>query len=154
MRMETRIVPAFSVMGREGSTKDGRGFISRLWAEANEHFAEIAPLAKTDENHQLCGLWGLMSDFSRSFQPWQEQYTQGLYLAGVECQPDAVPPEGWTRWDVPGFEYICAECGEPGLFDKMLDDLTKRQMTLAGAVHDYTCPATGRNYMYFPIRKL
>ena len=27
-------------------------------------------------------------------------------------------------------------------------------MTLAGAVHDFTCPLSGTNYMYFPIRRL
>ncbi len=25
---------------------------------------------------------------------------------------------------------------------------------LVGAVHDFTCPQTGRNYMFFPIKKL
>lgn len=35
-----------------------------------------------------------MSDFSRSFHPW-EDFSKGLYLAGVECSDDAEAPDGW-----------------------------------------------------------
>lgn len=47
-----------------------------------------------------------MSDFSRSFHPWENHFTKGLYLAGVECAPDAEPPAGWSKWVMPGFEYL------------------------------------------------
>ena len=30
----------------------------------------------------------------------------------------------------------------------------ENDIPLAGAVHDFTCPQTGKKYMYFPIRKL
>lgn len=42
---------------------------------------------------------------------------------------DADAPEGWTKWMIPGFAYLCA-------------------------VQVFTCPQTGRNYMFFPIGKL
>ena len=32
---------SFSVIGKEGSTMDGSGFIQRLWEDANSHFQEI-----------------------------------------------------------------------------------------------------------------
>lgn len=38
----------FVVIGKEGSTLDGEGFIQKLWNEANAHFCEIAHLAKKD----------------------------------------------------------------------------------------------------------
>ena len=57
---------AFSVIGKEGSTRDGRDFIARLWQDANSHFSQIAPLAKLDAQGRIGGIWGLMSDFSRS----------------------------------------------------------------------------------------
>ena len=66
-----------------------------LWDEANSHFGEIAHLAKKDEDGNISGIWGAMSDFSRSFQPW-EGFQKGLYLAGVECNEDAKAPDGWT----------------------------------------------------------
>ena len=38
-------VPAFCVIGKEGSTADGPGFVQRLWEDANGHFSEVEPLA-------------------------------------------------------------------------------------------------------------
>ena len=35
-----------------------------------------------------------------------------------------------------------------------LQYLEENAIPLVGAVHDFTCPQTGRNYMFFPIRKL
>ena len=150
--MERIIKPAFTVIGKEGSTHDGEGFIQRLWEDANGHFGEIAPLAKT-ENGQLVGVWGAMSDFSRSFQPWEEGFTQGLYLAGAECVDNAQPPAGWTKWIIPGYEYLRVE-STPTAFPDTLAHLAQQGITLAGAVHDFTDPATGKGYMCFPIRKL
>lgn len=36
----------FAVIGIEGSTQEGEGFIERLWQEANSRFGEVAHLAK------------------------------------------------------------------------------------------------------------
>lgn len=49
-----------------------------------------------------------MSDLSRSFQPWDDNFTKGLYLAGVEVPDDAEAPDGWVKWTVPGYEYVYA----------------------------------------------
>ena len=154
MNIETIIKSAFSVIGKEGSTADGPGFVQTLWAEANAHFDQVAPLAKRDENDVPVGFWGAMTDFTRSFQPWEEDFSRGLYLAGVECEDDAAAPEGWTRWDIPGFEYLRAECTSPTLFSDMLGYLREQGLELAGAVQDFTDPKTGKNYMLFPIRRL
>ena len=152
--MERWIKPAFCVIGMEGSTEDGRDFIRQLWERANSRFGEVAPLAKTNPDGSLCGVWGAMSDFSRNFRPWEDGFTKGLYLAGVECCDDAVPPEGWIRWDVPGYEYIRVENSSPDVFPRTLEALALEGLILAGAVHDFTDPATGRGYMCFPIRRL
>lgn len=144
---------SFTVIGREGSTLDGDGFIQKLWADANGHFEEIEHLAKKDENGNLCGIWGAMSDFSRSFMPW-ENFTQGIYLAGVECNDEAEAPEGWTKWKIPGYEYIYVECEGDDTFRKVMEYLKDNGISLAGAVHDFTCPKTGKNYMYFPVQRL
>lgn len=95
-----------------------------------------------------------MTDFSRSFLPWEEGFSQGLYLAGAECRDDAQAPDGWTKWVVPGFEYYRVECDREGVFSEMIAWLAAQDIPLAGAVHDFTCPKTGKNYMLFPIRKL
>lgn len=152
--MEQIIKPAFSVIGLEGSTEDGADFIPALWAQANRRFGEVAALAKTNPDGSLCGVWGAMTDFSRTFRPWEDGFTRGLYLAGVECRDDAVPPEGWTKWTIPGFAYLRVECSAPDVFARTLEEIARQGLTLAGAVHDFTDPATGKSYMYFPIRRL
>ncbi len=144
---------SFVVIGKEGSTLDGAGFIQKLWDNANSHFAEVQHLAKKDENGNLVGIWGAMSDFSRSFDPW-ENFEKGLYLAGVECNDNAEAPDGWTKWVIPGYEYIYAECENDDTFSNTIKYLKDNNIPLAGAVHDFTCPQTGKNYMFFPIRKL
>lgn len=154
MNMEKCMKEAFAVIGKEGSTNDGPGFVQSLWAEANAHFAEVAHLAKKDENGNLVGIWGAMTDFSRSFLPWEDGFSRGLYLAGVECVDDAQAPEGWVKWNVPGFEYLRVECDHDGVFPEMIDYLQENGISLAGAVHDFTCPQTGKNYMYFPIGRI
>ena len=99
------------------------------------------------------GIWGAMSDLSRSFQPWEENFSKGLYLAGVECIDTAEAPDGWTKWLVPGYEYIVVE-NRKGAFEKTLGQMKEEGVSLAGAIHDYTDPATGKGYLYFPIRKM
>lgn len=154
MKIEKCIKESFAVIGREGSTLDGAGFIQRLWAEANAHFGDVQPLAKTDANGNLLGIWGAMSDLSRSFRPWEDGFSRGLYLAGVECEDDAQAPAGWTKWLIPGYEYLQAECESENTFSEVLDYLRVQQIPLAGAVHEFTCPISGKNYMLFPIKKI
>ncbi len=145
---------AFTVIGKEGSTKDGEGFIQRLWEDANSHFHEVEHLAKKNENGSLAGIWGAMSDLSRSFLPWEDGFSKGLYLAGVECSDHAEPPVGWTKWTIPGYEYIYVENENSDVFSKVLGYLQENGIALAGAVHDFTHPETGKPYLFFPVRKL
>ena len=147
------IKESFVVIGKEGSTFDGEGFIQRLWADANSHFGEVAHLAKKDENGHLVGIWGAMSDLSHSLKPWEDGFRKGLYLAGVECVDHAEAPDGWTKWTIPSYEYIVVE-NRDGMFEDTLREMKEEGLFLAGAVHDYTDPTTGKNYMYFPIREL
>ena len=154
MKIEKCIKGSICVIGREGSTEDGPDFVQSLWDEANSHFAEVSHLAKRDEAGNLVGIWGAMSDLARSFLPWEDGFSKGLYLAGVECREDAQPPENWVKWVIPGFEYLRVECDHAGVFPEMIAYLQENHIPLAGAVQDFTCPQTGKNYMYFPIRKL
>ena len=95
-----------------------------------------------------------MSDFSHSFLPWENNFSKGLYLAGVECNDDAEPPAGWTKWVIPGYEYIYVECENEDTFPAMIEYMNENNIQLVGAVNDFTCPITGKNYMFFPIRKI
>ena len=104
------VKPSFSVIGREGSTDDGNGFIERLWADANARYGEVQALAKTDENGQPVGFWGAMSNMERTFAPW-ENFSRGLYLAGVEVRDDAEAPEaGRVLVVTPAIYAIMKKC--------------------------------------------
>lgn len=144
---------SFSVIGKQGSTEDGEGFIQRLWQEANSHFSEVAALAKTTPEGGFAGFWGLMSNEGMDFLPWEENFSKGLYLAGVEVRDGAEAPEDWVKWISPAYEYLVAEAG-PDAFSKTLEHLRERGIELAGAVYDFTDPETGAGYQYFPIRRL
>ena len=147
------IKKAFVVIGKVGSTLDGEGFIQKLWDNANSHFNEVAHLSKKDANGNIVGIWGAMSDMSHSFKPWEDGFRKGLYLAGVECVDHAEAPDGWTKWIIPGYQYIVVE-NHNGVFEDTIGQMKEEGIPLVGAVHDYTDPATGKNYMYFPIREI
>lgn len=40
------------------------------------------------------------------------------------------------------------------VFQKVTEYLKDNGIPLAGAILDFTCPKTGKNYMYFPVKKL
>ncbi len=153
MKIEKCQKESFVVIGKEGATTGGDDFIQKLWDDANSHIGEVSHLVKKDENGNIIGIWGAMSDFSRSFQPW-EDFRKGLYLAGVECNEDAEAPDGWKKWVIPGYEYIYAERENDSVFSEVIQYLQEHGIALVGAVHDFTCPQTGKRYMFFPIRKL
>jgi len=154
MKIEKCSMDAFAVIGKEGSTHDGQGFISRLWADATEHFHEVEAIAQKDENGKPLGFWGAMSDMSRSFQPWEDGFSKGLYLAGVQCGLDAEAPEGWVKWVIPAYEYLYVETENESTFSEMISYMKEQRIELTGAVHDFICPQTGKNFQFFPIRKL
>lgn len=154
MKIEKCMKPSFSVIGKEGSTDNGAGFIQKLWNDANSHFDEVSHLAKKDEKGNILGIWGAMSDCSRSFLPWENGFSKGLYLAGVECADNAEAPEGWTKWVIPGYEYIYVENDAENKFQQVIEYLEENNIALVGAAHDYNCPETGKGYLFFPIGKM
>lgn len=145
---------AFVIIGKEGSTNEGEGFIQRLWEEANSKFHEVEPKAKKDEKGNVLGIWGAMSDFSRTFQPWEGEFSKGLYLAGVECLEDVQAPVGWVKWVVPAYEYLYTENEDKDTFIQGIQYLRENKMSLEGAVQEFTCPQTGKGYLFYPIKKL
>lgn len=145
-------LPAFCVLGKEGSTDDGADFISALWAEANSRYEEVAHLAVHDESGNI-RIWGLMSDMSMSFAPWENGFTKGRYLAGIEVSADTVPPEGWSKWTSPACEYVVTPMDSPDSFPLALEFLSKNGLTLVGAAYDRIIPGEG-TFIYLPIKKL
>ena len=145
-------LPSFTVIGIAGSTDDGEGFIKKIWDEANARYGEVASVAKCDENG-VPSVWGLMSDMSMRFRPWENGFTKGRYLAGVEAQPDADAPAGWEKWVSPAYEYVVASREDPNAFVNTLNYIDEHGMTLVGAVYDRVVPGTA-GFLFFPVKKI
>ena len=157
MEIETCELPTVSVIGMEGEAKPGHNPASALWEEANSRFGEIEALALRDENGAPVGVWGAMSDLSRQFLPWTDEFSRGLYLAGVQVPVDVEPPEGWTKWTLPALAClrVKAEGDYAAAFQAGLDELERRGLRLAGAVQDCHRPAEGGQlYLFFPFKRL
>lgn len=154
MKINRCIKSKFTVIGKLGSTNNENNFIKKLWDEFNTDFDKVYPLIKKDDNNNIIGYWGAMSDFSMSFKPWSDNFTQGLYLAGVECIDEAIAPDNFTKWIIPSYKYIVVEVEDDHTFINTINYLKENNIELVGAVHDYTDPKTQINYMYFPIEML
>ena len=67
----------------------------------------------------------------------------------MECIDNAEAPDGWTKWIIPSYEYIVVE-NHKGAFEETIRKMNEHGISLVGAVHDYTEPTTGKDYLYFP----
>lgn len=150
----------FSVIGKlgKGMAAEGTKWIPSLWQEANRNFSEISNLAKLDDEGNLVGIWGAMSDVDEKFERWKEE---GKYLAGCEVIDDALAPTGWTKWVIPSFKYAVAKCTQSSYqdtFQHMITDyLPRHHYRIVGAVHEFFNPKDQNNgdlYLYFPIEKI
>lgn len=158
MDYEKITLSSFCVLGHETSSADGEGFVKKAWQLSDDGFSTVAPLAKKERDGTIKGVWGLMSDFSRSFKPWENNFKEGLYLAGVEVDSDVVVPSGWTKWTTPARTYIVIKVNPENYvssFNHMVYfRLAYEGYKLVGAVFDYTDLTTQQNYLYFPVEEI
>lgn len=156
--MDIRIVklPEIAIIGKEGFCTEEKNIVQDLWKEANENFNEVLDLGMKEKNGEFVGFWGAMSDETMSFEPWTNNFSRGYYLAGIEVYKDAVAPEGWTKWVMPAREYLVVEVEFEHymdiFFDVLQNVLPTRNLELCGAACDYTEPATGKNFIFFPVK--
>lgn len=148
-------LPKIAIIGKEGLCTREKNMAQDLWRQANSNFSDVADLGMKNADGSFVGFWGAMSDEAMSFMPWTDDFTRGLYLAGIEVYEDTPVPDGWVKWVMPARKYIVTdvtqECyGET--FRNVINDLIPGHgMKLAGAVCDYTEPATGQNKLFFPV---
>lgn len=152
--------PSFTVIGKAVLVTHSAkpSWAQDIWKEANSHYSEVASLAKLAKDGQPVGFWGAMSNKSMSFDPWESNFSEGYYLAGVEAKDDAVAPAGWTAWRIPSFAFVyVAVNNDYGLvFDTIINKyLPDNQLKLAGAVQEFNNPQeNGQMYLFFPIERL
>ena len=148
-------LPKIAIIGKEGLCTKEKNVVQDLWQQANSNFSDIAVLGMKNADGSYVGFWGAMSDETMSFLPWTDDFSRGLYLAGVEVYEDTPVPDGWVKWVMPARKYLVTEvtlesCGETFeyVIKSLIPDLG---MKLAGAVCDFTAPATGQNKLFFPV---
>ena len=148
---------SFRVIGIEGSTKDGEGFIPKLYESLKSKSHEIAHLIKKNPDGSIEGTYGLMSDFSHSFKPWENNFSAGLYLAGYELKDDVKEiPEGWVVWTVKEQDYFLAKLEEGDEYKKVFWDFVFYRIPfelkhLDGAVFDFYSMKDKQQCLLFPI---
>ena len=148
-------LPEITVIGKEGLCTKEKNVVRDLWAQANSGFGDVADLGMKNADGSYTGFWGAMSDETMSFMPWTDDFTRGLYLAGIEVYQDAAVPAGWVRWVMPARKYLVTEVS-PDSYQETFRAVISRLipelgMKLAGAVCDFTEPSTGRNKLFFPV---
>ena len=149
-------LPKIAIIGKEGLCTKEKNVVRDLWRQANSSFSEIADLGMKNADGSYVGFWGAMSDETISFMPWKDGFSRGLYLAGIEVYEDMPAPDGWVKWVLPARKYLVTEVtpesyGE--IFRNVINNLIPELgMKLAGAVCDFTEPATGQNKLFFPVK--
>lgn len=148
-------LPETAIIGREGLCTAEKNVVSDLWQQANSLFFEVAELALKNEDGSFKGFWGAMSDEKMNFLPWEDGFTKGLYLAGVEVLKESEAPAGWTKWVLPARKYIVCDVDSDSymqVFTAVInEEIPKLGLRLSGAVCDFTEPKTGRNRLLFPV---
>ena len=155
----TRVnLPEIAIIGKQGLCTKDNNLAKELWIQANSHFAEVASLGMKEMDGSYVGFWGAMSDESMSYLPWTDNFSRGYYLAGIEVYRDTKVPDGWVKWILPSRTYlkVLVETGHYfEIFHNVIQNIIKgMKMKLSGAVCDYTKPATGMNYILFPVEDI
>ena len=129
--------------------------VQTLWQQAESNFNEVADIGMKNADGSFVGFWGAMSDETMAFMPWSDDFSTGLYLAGIEVYEDTVVPEGWVKWVMPARKYLVTDVTPDSyaeMFGSVINSLIPELgMKLVGAVCDFTEPATGQNKLFFPV---
>ncbi len=102
-------LPRIAIIGKEGLCTKEKNIVQNLWQQANSNFSEIADLGMKNADGSFVGFWGAMSDETMSFMPWTDDFSRGLYLAGIEVYEDTPFPDGWVKWVTPARKYLVTE---------------------------------------------
>ena len=155
MKYEMIDLPKIAIIGKECLCTKEKNAVQDLWQQANSDFAEIADLGMKNADGSFVGFWGAMSDETMFFMPRTDDFSRGLYLAGIEVYEDTPVPAGWVKWVMPARKYLVTEVDSESYgetFQNVINHLIPELgMKLTGAVCDFTEPATGQNKLFFPV---
>ena len=148
-------LPKIAIIGKAGLCTKEKNVVQDLWQQANSNFRDVADLGMKNADGSFVGFWGAMSDETLSFLPWTDDFSRGLYLAGVEVYENTPVPDGWVKWVLPPRKYIVTDVAPENygeVFRNVINSLIPGLgMKLAGAACDFIGPATGQNKLFFPV---
>ena len=155
LKYEIVDLPKIAIIGQEGLCTKEKNVAQDLWKQTNLRFSDIADIGMKNADGSYVGFWGAMSDETMSFMPWADDFSRGLYLAGIEVYEDTAAPDGWVKWVMPARKYLVTEVDLDSYeetFRNVINHLIPELgMKLAGAACDFTEPATGQNKLFFPV---
>gem|GEM_PF-73499 len=158
MELTIRHLDEFAIIGKMGSTDESADLVKNLWSQTSSHLQEVYSIASKDKSDRLIGFWGGMSSFKKDLAAWEDNFSKGLYLAGVQAAKDASAPTGWEKWTIPSRDYAVAEVPDLAkykdtFFSYVYFLLPYNRYQLIGAAFDFNDPKDNKNYIYFPVEK-
>ncbi len=145
---------AFTVIGKQGTTRDGEDFVNVLWKKANEGMDQIASLVKRDRMGAPVGFWGIRSSLTVPLNEWENG--EGLYLAGLEVEDGSFAPLGWTKWELPASSYVSVEVEDSieKAVSAVKDYAEKNELIIKGAYYEYmNVFLPGKLLLFFPVKE-
>lgn len=132
-----------------------------LWTKMNKLGEELMPLARRDDDGDIMGAWGLTTEDTLSFRLPKKDDPHLLYMAGLEVEDTAHPPKGFTKWIVPGSDYIYAlvEKSKRETLNALLQYAEAKDIEIIGYPQEFMPPmangtpsAQGTMYLFLPVK--
>lgn len=143
----------FCVIGLVGEASAGS---RTLWLQMNKRGKELMPMARRDDDGEIMGSWGLTTVDTLSFRLPTNDEPHLLYMAGLEVEDTAHPPKGFTKWIVPGSDYIYAvvENKKRETINALLYYAEQHKLQITGYPQEFMPPnANGTMYLFVPVQK-
>ena len=141
-------LPEIAIIGNEGLCTKEKNAVQDLWQQTGSNFSDIADPGIKNAVGSYVGFWGAMSDETMSFLSWTDDFSRGLYLAGLEVYEDTAVPDGWVKWVMPARKYLVTEV-QPETNERISEYVIRSLipepgMKMAGAVCDLLNRQPGR----------
>ncbi len=148
----------FCVIGLVGEAGKGSG---ALWTKMNKSGKQLMPLARRDDDGDIMGAWGLTTEDTLSFRLPKKDDPHLLYMAGLEVEDTAHPPVGFTKWIVPGSDYIygLVQNSKKETLDALLQYAEAKDLEIIGYPQEFMPPQTvgasgtqNTMYLFVPVK--
>lgn len=132
-----------------------------IWTKMNKLGGELMPMARRDEDGDIMGAWGLTTEDTLSFKLSQKDNPRLLYMAGLEVEDTAHPPKGFTKWIVPGSDYIygVVQNSKKETLNALLQYAEAHELEITGYPQEFMPPmangqpsAQGTMYLFLPVK--